>query len=110
MIRRYPASIQYVVHGLHRGQGVTFRAARATKVRESKLRLQLSDVVPAQRKIMGEISRTAAMSVMHGQSAFEHGNLGREHVRVKQGHLRGEPFQQKFVSLKQRLAFRQRLI
>ena len=92
-----------MMHGLHRGQDMTFRAAQRREAEQRKLRLQLTDVMPAQREIVGEISRTAAMRVMHGQSAFEHGSLGREHVRVKQGQFRGKPF-------KQRLAFRQRLI
>ena len=70
---------------------------------QGKLRLQLTDVMPAQREIVGEISRTAAMRLMYGQSAFEHGSLGPEHIRIKQGQFRGKPFQQ-------RLAFEQRLI
>ena len=101
--RRSQQSIQYVVHGLHRGQDVTFRAPERRETEQGKLRLQLTDIVPAQREIMGEISRTAAMRFMNGQSALEQGSLGREHVRVKQGQFRGEPFQQ-------RLAFEQRLI
>ncbi len=70
---------------------------------KGKLGLQLTDIMPAQRKIVGEISRTAAMRFMQGQRAFEQGSFGLEHVRVKQGQFGGEPF-------KQRLAFRQRLI
>ena len=77
---------------------------REERPSKGKLGLQLTDIMPAQRKIVGEISRTAAMRFMNGQGApLSYGSLGLEHVRVKQGQFRGEPFQQ-------RVAFEQRLI
>ena len=91
------------MHRLHRGQDVALRPPQRRESEQRQLRLQLPDIVPAQRQVMRQIPRAAAMRVIHGQSAFEQGSFGREHVRVKRRKFRGKPFQQ-------RLAFRQRLI
>jgi hypothetical protein len=59
--------------------------------------LQLTDVMSPQRKIVGKISRTAAMRFMKDQGAFEQGCFQPEHVRAKRGQLYGELFEQGLI-------------
>jgi hypothetical protein len=45
--------------------------------------LQLTDIMPAQRKIMGKISSASAMRFMKLQRPFEKRTLQLKHFRVK---------------------------
>ena len=89
--------IQHAVYGLHRTEDVTLGTAERGKTEKSKLGLELTDIMPAQGKIVGKIPGAAAMRFMHRQRPLEKRLFQLEHIRAKQGQLRGELFEQRFI-------------
>ena len=59
------------MHGLDRVENVTLRAAERGETEKGKLRLQFTDIMATQRKIVGKILGTPAMRFMKGQGPFE---------------------------------------
>jgi hypothetical protein len=89
--------IQHSVHGLDGIEDVALRAAERGETKNGELRLQLPDIMTAQRKIVGKIPGAAAVGFMKSQGAFEQRSFQFEHIGAKRGQFRGELFEQTLV-------------
>ncbi len=67
--------IQHAMHGLDRVEDVTFRAPERGEPKQGKLGLQFANIVPAQRKIVGKISRAAPVRFMMQRQGVSAANL-----------------------------------
>jgi hypothetical protein len=79
--------IQHAVHSLSRIEDMTLCPAKRGKTENRELGLQLTDILTAQRKIVGKISGAAAMRLVQGQWALQEGRLEFQHVRGKRDQL-----------------------
>jgi hypothetical protein len=84
--------MQYAVHALQRLEDMTLCAAERGEPEKGKLRLQFTDIMPAQSQIMSEISSAAAMGSVKIQRPFDQRPFHLDHFGTKRGQFRGQLF------------------
>jgi hypothetical protein len=88
-----------LMHGLKSIEDMCLRPPQRRKAQTRELRLQLANIVPAERHVVSQISGAGAIGLMKRERALQERRLELDHIAAERGDLVGKLLQRDSVKL-----------